>query len=88
MYCRAHGRSTVIDPVNVPVPAKIGSSRLDEDRGRLRSVHVMPAQKPERKDVLATAAYKYAHLQAQGDDWRQPFSHFLMNYDFGMMPAR
>src|SRR5262245_1605399 len=44
----------------------------------------MPPRKPEPwTDVRTTAAYKYACHQLHGDDWSQPFSHFLMDYEFG-----
>ena len=46
----------------------------------------MPPQKPKDwTDVLNTVAYGYASLQQHGDDWRDPVSHFVMNFDTGSM---
>lgn len=46
----------------------------------------MPPQKPAPWTTPFNAvAYSYACLQYHGDDWARPLSHFVMNFDFGMM---
>jgi para-nitrobenzyl esterase len=43
-------------------------------------------QKPQRwTEVLNTVAYGYACQQQHGDDWKNRLSHFVLNFDFGMM---
>lgn len=45
-----------------------------------------PPQKPEPwSQVYDAVAYGYACLQVHGDDWKNPVSHFVMDFDAGMM---
>jgi len=46
----------------------------------------LPPKKPEPwKDVFNAVAYGYACLQKHGDDWRNPLSHFVLNFENGLM---
>lgn len=46
----------------------------------------MPPVKPEPwTSVRNTVAYGFACRQVHGPDWDNPLTHFVMNFDFGMM---
>jgi para-nitrobenzyl esterase len=46
----------------------------------------LPPRKPQPwKEVFNAVAYGYACLQKHGDDWRNPLSHFVLNFENGQM---
>jgi para-nitrobenzyl esterase len=50
------------------------------------SSRFLPPKKPGAwKDVFNAVAYGYACQQKHGDDWHDPLSHFVLNFENGMM---